>query len=558
MLVIGAGINGACIAYDAALRGLTVLLVDKKDFGGETSSGCFKIIHGGQRYLQHLNFKRLYESAMEQQVLRFIAPHLVRPFSFLVPCYGFGMKGKELLRLGFWLYQQITRNKNKGLSKELHIPKTKILSKSEVEEAFPTLPKKNLRGGVLYSDCQISNCERLTLSFVLGAKELGATVLNYVQAEKFSFSADAIEEVTLKDCLTEKLITVKPKVVVNAAGPWIDEIWKNKAETQYAHHGVYSKGVQLVVSKKLSSFAVAIESSHKDTGASFSRGGRSYFVVPWREHSLVGTADVVYKGEPNNFSISETEIKDFLEEVNSAFTSPWLKRSDVTWSFGGLRPMSEESLNEMNQGREINASTIGASRKDKVIDLEVENKTLANAITMRGVKYTTSRRLAVKAVDLACEKLKKAKANSVSHVVRLPGGDFDELEKLKSEIKAKFQITLSEQTLNHLLSNYGTLTNSILKLIKETPELGNKLSGSDTYLQAEVVYVVREEMVHTLSDVVFRRCGMGTLGYPDKSLIEEVSHIIKRELHWSEERRLLEIENLDRDFLKNLSGLVTT
>ena len=190
VLIIGSGINGAAAAWDASLRGLKVALIDKGDFGAATSAGCFKIIHGGLRYLQHLDFKRLQESVEEQRLLRIIAPHLLSPLAFLIPCYKPLMKRRFLIRLALGVYEFLARNRNKDVQAGLELFDHQVLSTEECLELAPGLETKGLEGGVLYYDVQMNNCERLTFEVAAAAAKASAVVANYLEVSKLVCDTD--------------------------------------------------------------------------------------------------------------------------------------------------------------------------------------------------------------------------------------------------------------------------------------------------------------------------------------------------------------------------------
>ena len=204
VVIIGAGIYGACAAWEAASRGLKAALIDKGDFGSATSANSLKIIHGSLRYLQDLDFKRMRESSNERRVLMKIAPHLVHPMPVVMPTYGHGAKGKEIMKLALLVNDIITFDKNKGNSPEKHIPRGKIISKNECIEILPDIDKKGLTGAALWYDAQMHNSERLTLAFVQSAANAGADVANYVEADRFVMDGNKVTGVKAIDNLTGK------------------------------------------------------------------------------------------------------------------------------------------------------------------------------------------------------------------------------------------------------------------------------------------------------------------------------------------------------------------
>jgi len=267
VLVIGGGIIGVAVAWDAALRGLQVALVEKKDFGSETSAGCFKLIHGGVRYLQYLDFPRVLESIREQYILRKIAPHLVHPLPFLIPCYGRGLKGKEFLKLGMMVYELFAWRRNNGLNAYHHLAKHQVLQAEECLKIAPGLKREGLQGGVVFTDCQLSNCERLTFSVAQSAHDAGACLGNYLEVVSLSPSSAVtggskqIFVAIVEDVLSGKIFEVKARIVVNATGPWSRHVYslfqgfpKNeekfeKSKALNSRQQIFSKGIQVTLPK---------------------------------------------------------------------------------------------------------------------------------------------------------------------------------------------------------------------------------------------------------------------------------------------------------------------
>ncbi|HQH27716.1 MAG TPA: FAD-dependent oxidoreductase, partial [Oligoflexia bacterium] len=219
VIVIGGGINGAAVAWDLSLRGYRTLLVEKADFGSAASAGCFKIAHGGLRYLQHLDLPRLWESANEQRILRQIAPHFIHPLPFLIPCYGRGMKSRAVLDFALSLYELLACKRNKSVDRYHMLASHAVISSEHCLRIAPGITPYKLRAGVVYYDCQISNCERLTYSVIRSAADAGACMLNYVEATGFETrqaggAAKAIDAVRLRDLLSGREFRVRAKIVV--------------------------------------------------------------------------------------------------------------------------------------------------------------------------------------------------------------------------------------------------------------------------------------------------------------------------------------------------------
>ena len=225
VLVVGGGIFGACAAWDAALRGLSVALLERRDFGSGTSANSFKMVHGGIRYLQHADMYRIRESSRERSALLRIAPHLVSPLPIMIPTYGHGREGKELLSAGMLVYDLATIDRNRGLlDPDRRIPRSRVVSREACLEALPGLEASDLTGGALFHDAQIHNTPRLTLAFLQSAASAGATIANYVEASGFLQDGDSVTGVRARDVLGGDTLDVRARMVLNCAGPWATSV----------------------------------------------------------------------------------------------------------------------------------------------------------------------------------------------------------------------------------------------------------------------------------------------------------------------------------------------
>ena len=338
VLIIGGGITGACTAWDAALRGLSVALLEKGDFGHATSSATLKLIHGGLRYLQHANLRRMRESVLERMTFMRIAPHLVHPLPFLIPTFGRFMESREVMSLALNMYDLLSSDRNKLGDPQKRIPRHRTVSRSACLEAEPGIDGEGLTGAVIYYDCQMHDPNRLTLSFVLSASEAGAEVANYVEVVGLVKKGSSVTGVKARDTLTNQEFDVQAGIVVNTTGPWSDLVLKFLNGAYQDREAVFSKGVQIITRSLSSKHAIAVPSKHKDPKALASRGFRHYFITPWRNHSAIGTADIIYRGNPDDFRIADEEIETFVNEINESYPGAELKREDVKFVFGGLRP----------------------------------------------------------------------------------------------------------------------------------------------------------------------------------------------------------------------------
>jgi len=547
LVVIGGGITGAGVAWDAASRGLSTALFERYDFGGQTSSGCFKIIHGGLRYLQQLDFVRLRESVREQTILRRLAPHLVHPLPFLIPCYGFGKRSKWFLDVGMSLYELLAANRNEGIASSDTLASHILLSKSRCLEFAPGLHTKALRGGVLYYDCQLSNCERFTFSVVASAKDAGARVMNYAEVTDVEVRATESGRseilVTVFDQLSNSSFKVRSKFLVNAAGPWSGVLNDRFVDRpKRAHPEIFSKGVQVILPQISAECAVALESSHQDVSTSLHRAGRSYFIVPWRGYSLIGTADIVHHEEPDSYTITQAEIDSLVHEVGTMYSSSIIQKNNVRFAFGGLRPVEPGSEGEREPR---------VRKKDVFEQLSIrqEDAVTSNILSVMATKYTTFRVLATRVVDTVCKRL-QIEAVSNTQAATFYGADFETLEAYVERQTLHFRSSVEREKVYQLVCEYGSRLDTIVRLIEENPTLAQPVSPSSKTLRAEIVYVTRYEAVEKLSDVLLRRTGLGTIGYPGDETTKAVAEIISHELGWDSARLDAELAIVRASFVR--------
>ena len=525
--IIGGGVNGLSAAWDASLRGLSVVVLEKSDFGSETSQGCFKIVHGGLRYLQHANLTRLYESVEEQRIFRKIAPHLVHPLPFMVPCYGKGAKGKLALTLGLSVYELLTYGRNRGVDSSKALSSFKTLNKSECLEIAPLLNPEGLSGGVVFYDAQMSNCERMTLSFGLSARSKGACLCNYLEVEGFESHLGEIRSLEARDLLEGGVYQVKAKSFVNAAGPWVSRVLNSASSLDREEETVFSKGLQVVVPQVCPKYAVALESPYKDAGAYVSRGGRSYFMVPWRGHTLVGTADIVHEGCPDKWSFDKKEVEEFLAEVYAMYPHENLKVNKVKHVFGGLRKVDAQVAKSYLERGVADESEVAVSKSDRVVD---QTDVCKNLVSIVGVKYTTTRLMAEKAVDMICSKLSIGKP-CLTRETPLLGAES----------------SVNDSSLD---SDYGAISHEVLAISAESEEFADRLSSETEVLGAEVVNAVRNEQASNLSDIVFRRTTLGSFGNPGEEALAQAARIAAKELGWSSQETREQLERVTKDFFE--------
>ena len=540
LLVIGGGINGVCTAWDAALRGLSVALVEKGDFGEATSSATLRIVHGGLRYLQHLDFRRMRQSIRERMILMRIAPHLVHPLPFLIPTYGHVMEGMEALAAAMLINDLVSYDRNQLDDPEKFIPHARLISKRRCRRILPGVEQERLTGGAVFYDAQMYNSERLTLSFARSAADAGAHIANYAEVVGFSLDGRRVGRTRVRDVLTGEEFDVRARVVANITGPWSDIVLGLLRYEPPDRIVLRSKGIQILAPLLCEKYAFGVPSRQRDVEAVFRRGTRLLFVTPWRGRSLIGTTDTVYRGDPDDFSITERDIAEFLAEFNAAYPGACLKRGDISFWYGGLRPITEETIQ-----RDVSK----ASRKYEICD-HAKNDRIQGLIGVVGVKYTTCRFLAEKVVDLVFRKLGYPKPpRPLTKQKPVFGGRIEKFEDFMQDAIRERPDHVSESVMRRLIYNYGSEYRRVLRYVEEDASGAGTVPGSEEVLRAEVVHGVREEMARRLTDAVLRRTDLGSLGHPGEAALAACADIMAAELGWDNARREKELREATMVFV---------
>ena len=510
LIIIGAGINGAGIARDAAMRGLRVLLLDKGDVASGTTSYSTRLIHGGLRYLEHAEVGLVRESLRERERLLRIAPHLVRPLSFLLPLYDDSRRGPRLIRLGMLTYDLLSFDKS--------LPWHHMLSRDQMLEREPGLNPDGLRGGVTYADCQVTFPERLTLENALSAVDHGATLLTYAHVDALLRSNGRIQGVEFRDLPSGRSYVARAPSTINVAGPWVDDVL---GEPPHERMIGGTKGTHIVVGPfdGAPSSALYVEAS---------ADGRPYFVVPWNGQFLIGTTDLPHEGDLDQVAPSEEEIGYLISETNRALPNAGLTRADVRYAYAGVRPLPATSAD----------NTSNITRRHIIHD---HAPSLEGLISIIGGKITTYRNLAEETVDLAFRKLGRISPRCITGETPLPGAagvDWPGFAETFHDASA-----LPSQTADRLLQVYGVAAWEILDVAKESPELLQPFDPFSGAIGAELIYALERESARTVGDVLLRRTMVG-LG-PDAGLwaAEQAVKIAMRFMGWSPEHAAHELRD---------------
>jgi glycerol-3-phosphate dehydrogenase len=539
VIVIGGGIFGICVAWDATLRGLSVALLEQGDFAHATSANCFKIVHGGFRYLQHADLYRIRESSRERSILLRIAPHLVHPLPIVIPTYGHRMQGKETLRAALWVYSLMTFDRNRGLRDPRQwIPRGDVLSREETLKLFPGLSRERLTGAAVFYDGQMYSAPRLALSFLRAAVNAGADAANYVEATGFLKNKAHIYGVKARDLLSGNELEIRGRVVINAAGPWAEGVLQRSMGLGLNPPFSYSRDAYLSVKRRLTqTYALAVPGRTKDPDALLSRGNRHLFIVPWNNHTLIGVWHRVYKGAPDQVSITEEDLQEFVAEINAVYPALSLTLEDISmWNTGLVLFGHNTQL----------AGDLSFGKRSAIVDHAKEHH-LEGLITVIGVRYTTARGVAEDAVDLAFEKLGRKSPPSRTAVTPIYGGNIERFESFVDHAVQRRRSDLSHEVVRALVHNYGSEYQNVLRYLHEDPNWGETL-GETTVLRSEIVHAVREEMAETLTDVVFRRTALGTGGNPGEVTLRSCAELMGSVLRWNKGRISQELSTVKAAF----------
>jgi len=525
ILIIGGGITGAAVAYEAASKGFKVALVEKNDFGGATTSATSKLIHGGLRYLKNLEFGLVRESLRERLTWENIAPNFVYPLPFLIPTYQNNASNKWILGLGMVLYDFLSYDKNQTWDESKKLPNHKTLSRTEALLEEPNLVSENLTGASVYYDCQNIFPERLALAFLKSAVLFGAEVANYAEVTRFIKQNNTIEGVEIFDKLNKKTVTIEAKITINCAGAWADLIWQ-KVNSNYTdfHHIKRSEGIHFITKKITSTHAVAL----------ISQSGRHFMIMPWRGFSLIGTTDHEFKGNPDNYKVCKEAVLELLKDVNDNFGTDKLKYEDIRFVYGGLRPL----VDEQTEG------SYETSRKYEIFDHNEQG--ISGFMTVEGGKYTTSRNLAENVIKIVEKKLNVPVKETITNKQQLLCCSISNLKTFLQENRKNFP-SFSIDTINYISQNYGKEAAAVFKIAEQYPEFQQVISH-DGEILAEVVYAIKNEMAFSLTDIFFRRTGIGTLGKPEDNILQVVVNLTAKLLNWSEEKKLEEVDLLMKRF----------
>jgi len=518
VVVIGAGVVGAGVALDAATRGLSVCVVEARDFASGTSSRSSKLIHGGLRYLEHLNFDLVREALRERGLLlQRIAPHLVRPVPFLLPLTHHVWE-RPYIGAGLVLYDTLgfSFGHKRGLPGHRHLTRRAAL------RVAPALKRTAFTGAVQYWDAQVDDA-RYVVTLLRTAARYGAQVVSRAEAVGFLREGERVTGVRVLDRETGEELEVRARQVVNATGVWTDEIQQLVGGRGQIHMRA-SKGVHLVVPR---------DRIHSYTGLIMRTEKSVLFVIPWGRHWIIGTTDTTWHLGKEDPAASRSDIDYLLDHVNAMLSTP-LTRDDVEAVYAGLRPLLAGESEETSK----------LSREHVVAH------PVPGLVMVAGGKFTTYRVMAADAVDAVAHGLDQRGPPSCTDRVPLAGADgYQALWNSRYRLARSSGLHVAR--IEHLLQRYGSLINEVLELIERDPSLGRPVSGADDYLRAEIVYGVTHEGARHLGDVLSRRTRISIETFHRGTAVaQEAAELMAGPLGWSGDQIKREVQ----DYLKRVEA----
>lgn len=514
VLVIGGGITGACVARDAVRRGLSTAIVEKNDWAFGTSSRSSKLVHGGLRYLEMFDFKLVFEACRERRLLLLNAPHVVWPQSFIFPVYKGDKAPLPIIAMGLWMYDFLALFRNVQ-NHQLHGPK-------RILEVEPELDRERLTGGGQFYDCATDDA-RLTLAHVQSANLEGALCLNYARVVDMLLSDGMACGARVRDEVGGEEFDIEAKMVLNCTGPWTDAICC-MGDPEAIPKLRPTKGSHIIVpwERVRATNAMPIISPADK---------RMMFLVPWGDYALLGTTDTDYADDYDTIHASREDVDYILEAANKALPKARLDYDDIISTYAGLRPLVVE-----DGGKDVKESQV--SREHSIYEGH------SGLISIAGGKLTTARSMAEELVDLASGRLEerfgtraeKCKTRKAP-VFGKDGTDFSRrLERMAGDLRLDDDVISKLQLL-------GTGAVRVLNMVSEDGAAAERLGEDIPYIEAEVTYSAREEMVVTLTDFMVRR---SLIYYEDREqglgCAEKVAELLGRELGWDAEERKRQVE----------------
>ena len=482
VVVVGGGIQGAFVAWLAALGGLDVALIEQGDFGSRTSHNSFKLIHGGIRYLQDLDFPRIRHSINESRFWRWAAPGFVRPLAFVMPAYGYGMRSPAAMRAGALLHGMIGYDRNRGMDVASQLPATTILGSREVRAHLPQAARAGVRGGICWYDGQMQDADRILIRILQQTDAAGGRVSNYVRATGLIRKGARVAGVTAVDEVDGSAMEIVGSTVVLCCGPssWTF-LRRNAIGSDQTQPDAWIRGINVVVRKRLTEVGLGLP-SQLPSESRLGGESRMIFFTPWHDCTVIGTSHVENTDPPDDYRLNATEVEEFLKVINVAYPELGLELRDLVYCYGGLTPADDAH---------------DRSRSSVVVD-HAATDGIDGLMSAVGVKYTTARHVASKVVD---------------RLLRQRG--------LTPDSRAQSQRLFEP----HEYEQYA--------IEAELDQLDERVRNA-----------VRDEMATHLDDALLRRSHLAARGCLPETAIHRAAAVMGAELAWSPSQLERQLENL--------------
>ncbi|MEK4137280.1 FAD-dependent oxidoreductase [Kurthia sp. FSL E2-0154] len=516
LLVIGGGITGVGIALDAVTRGLSVALVEMQDFAAGTSSRSTKLVHGGLRYLKQFEIKEVAELGKERAIVYENGPHVTTPVWMLLPFHKGGTFGKFSTNIGLRLYDFLA-----GVKKS---ERRYMLNASQTLAKEPLVKKADLKGGGVYVEYRTDDA-RLTIEVAKTAVEKGATLINYTKATGFLYNEQGkINGIEAQDVLNNQSFNIRATKVINAAGPWVDDVRSIEGKTT-GKHLILSKGVHLVFDESVFPLKQAIYFDTPD--------GRMVFAIPRNGKTYVGTTDTFYKGDPKDMEITKEDRKYILDAIHYMFPDVNITERQIESSWAGVRPLIHEEGKDPSE----------ISRHDEVWESET------GLITIAGGKLTGYRKMAEGVINRIASSYNRTLAPCQTKQLKISGGDIGGSQNLEKFIDMKVaegvKHGLTEKEARHLAHHYGANVNQVFAYLAEAP------SNLPAGLYAQLQYGLAYEFVQHPNDFFIRRTS--DLFFNIQEVIEYkevILQLMSQQLQWTDNQKALYTEQLELEITR--------
>jgi len=525
--IIGGGISGAWLALHCAQQGYSTALIEKYDYASQTSSSSSKLLHGGVRYLQQMQFDKVRESAMERAEYLYAAAHLSTPVPFAIPTYKDFQRSKFFLNCGMLAYKILCLGQNRIIgSAEQRIPNSHSISAAQLSGLVGASDEPHT-GAVVFYERHMLDSERMVLAILQTARKAGAQVHNYVAATDLLVTDNTVSGLKAQDELTKDNFEIHSKLVINAAGPWVDQL---NSALPMAGNAPNINGFAVgshIITRQISDHAIALTTQHQ-SDAKIDRGGRHVFIIPWRGHSLIGTSYNEIEVPEQNLAIAADHVTQLIDAVNAGLPSAKLEAKDLVSGYSGLYPLKTDN---------IKSTVYQGSGEYQIIDHAQANN-VNGMITALGAKFTTGRKLSELTMKVVNKKFQKS--NKLKRC-KLVGSNYHSLSQFTQAKVEQYQDHLNGDTVKHLIDLYGSELDAFIKRMEYNTALLKPICSQADDIVGQILWAVEQEQALTLNDVLFNRTSLGLLGI-EQDTINNTAEFMRKLLNWSTQEQQQQIQ----------------